>query len=179
MLQGFAVLDFIQENIRTAAGDVIMPFISMLGNFGIIWIVLGFFLLFIKKYRKAGFMVLIALLIEFLLCNVYLKNAVAAPRPFDINTSIELLIPKPHDHSFPSGHTGAAFAAVTAMFLEKVRGRYFVLVFACLMAFSRMYLYVHFPVDVIGGAAVGALSGLLAYACIYVFIKMRRKEKML
>ena len=179
MLQGFALLDFIQENIRTPAGDVVMPFISALGNLGIIWIALGVFLLFVKKYRKAGFMVLIALLIEFLICNVYLKNAVAAPRPFDINTSVELLIPKPGDHSFPSGHTGAAFATAAALYISKVRGRGFVFILACAMAFSRLYLYVHFPVDILGGIAVGTGSGLLSALCIRLFMKYFGKDGLL
>ena len=149
----FAVLDFIQNHLRTPVGDAVMPIITRLGNGGILWVATGFLLLVSRKHRKTGVMVLAALAIEYLLCNVWLKNAVAAARPCDLNQSVQLLLARPRDYSFPSGHTGASFAAVTALYL----------------AFSRMYLYVHFPTDILGGIVVGAVSGFLAFGCVRLF----------
>ena len=166
MMQEFEILDFIQNNLRTPVGDAVMPLITMLGNGAALWIVLGCCLLAQKKHRKTAAVLFLALGIETLICNVYLKNAVAAARPCDLNTSVKLLVSKPQDYSFPSGHTGASFAAVTALRLGKVRKWHLALLPACLIPFSRLYLYVHFPSDIVGGILVGICSGFLAYGCV-------------
>ena len=166
MMQEFEILDFIQNNLRTPVGDAVMPLITMLGNGAALWIVLGCCLLAQKKHRKTAAVLFLALGIETLICNVYLKNAVAAARPCDLNTSVKLLVSKPQDYSFPSGHTGASFAAVTALRLGKVRKWHLALLPACLISFSRLYLYVHFPSDIAGGILVGICSGFLAYGCV-------------
>lgn len=159
----FTILDFIQNYLRSPVGDILMPMITALGNGGILWIILGVALLVQKKHRKTGILILLALGIEVLLCNVLLKNLFAAPRPCDLNPSVQLLISKPQDYSFPSGHTGASFAAVSALYLGKERRWYLALFPAVMIAFSRMYLYVHFPSDILGGIFVGVCSGYLAY----------------
>ncbi|MFV0527401.1 MAG: phosphatase PAP2 family protein [Lachnospiraceae bacterium] len=161
----FAILDFIQTHMRSGIGDVLMPAISALGNVGALWILLGVLALLSKKHRKTGILILGALIIDLLLCNVLLKPLVARIRPCDVNTAVQLLIPRPTDYSFPSGHTAAAFAAVTAMYLAKERYWYWLLVPAILIAFSRLYLYVHYPTDILGGILVGILSAVLAYLC--------------
>ncbi|HIS80171.1 MAG TPA: phosphatase PAP2 family protein [Candidatus Scatomonas merdavium] len=79
------------------------------------------------------------------------------------------MIPKPTDYSFPSGHTGASFAAVTALWLGGVRRWYFALIPAVLISFSRLYLYVHFPSDILGGILVGVCSGAAAYGLTRLF----------
>ncbi len=128
-----------------------MRFISMLGNGGILWIIIGLVLAIDPKHRKMAWVLFLALGIEFLLCNVLLKNLFAMPRPCDLNPSVALLIPKPQDYSFPSGHTASSFAAVTVLYLMGVKRWYWALVLAGLIAFSRMYLDVHFPIDILGG----------------------------
>lgn len=138
-----------------------MPFISMLGNGGILWIIIGLVLAIDPKHRKMAWVLFLALGIEFLLCNVLLKNLFAMPRPCDLNPSVALLIPKPQDYSFPSGHTASSFAAVTVLYLMGVKRWYWALVPAGLIAFSRMYLDVHFPIDILGGIFVGILCGFL------------------
>ena len=141
-----------------------MIFITYLGNGGIIWIAVGLTLLCIKKTRKTGLTVFLSLTADIVLCNLILKNAVARIRPCDINTHIALLVSRPMDYSFPSGHTAASFAAVTALFLagEKKLAAMF-LPLSCLLAFSRLYLYVHFPTDILGGILVGILSGAIGF----------------
>ena len=108
------ILDMIQ-NLRTPIGEVVVPLITRLGDAGIIWIILTVLLLIIPKTRKTGVIMMAALLADVLLCNVVIKNLVARTRPFDVNTAVQLLVAKPRDYSFPSGHTAASFASVTAL----------------------------------------------------------------
>ena len=159
-------LDFLQT-IHTPLLDKILAFITSLGNAGIIWIVLAVVLLILPKTRKAGIIVAAALLMDLILCNLILKNLVARVRPYDVNTAIAILIKKPLDFSFPSGHTAASFAAMTALFLAKMKKAWIAaLILAVLIAFSRLYFYVHYPTDVLGGAVVGILSGIIGYTIV-------------
>lgn len=159
-------LDFLQT-IHTPLLDKILAFITSLGNVGIIWIVLAVVLLILPKTRKTGIIVAAALLMDLILCNLILKNLVARVRPYDVNTAIAILIKKPLDFSFPSGHTAASFAAMTALFLAKMKKAWIAaLILAVLIAFSRLYFYVHYPTDVLGGAVVGILSGIIGYTIV-------------
>lgn len=170
-------LDFLQT-IHTPLLDKILAFITSLGNAGIIWIVLAVVLLILPKTRKAGIIVAAALLMDLILCNLILKNLVARVRPYDVNTAIAILIKKPLDFSFPSGHTAASFAAMTALFLAKMKKAWIAaLILAVLIAFSRLYFYVHYPTDVLGGAVVGILSGIIGYAIVEKIDKRRRTAK--
>lgn len=168
------ILDLIQ-NLRTPLGDIIVPFITRLGDAGILWIILTVILLLIPKTRKTGIILTAALLVDLALCNLLLKNLVARTRPFDVNTAVQLLVAKPKDYSFPSGHTAASFASVTALYLageKKMWKAAFVL--AVLIALSRLYLYVHYPTDIIGGVIFGSLSGYMGYRIVEW---MRKKKK--
>lgn len=156
------VLDALQ-NIHTPWLDKIMVAITSLGNAGILWIVLAAVLLIIPKTRKAGLCMAIALILDLLITNCLLKNLVARTRPYDVANFTDLIVKKPTDYSFPSGHTAASFTAVTALFMrkEKLLGS-IACVVAVLIAFSRMYLYVHFPTDILGGIVVGIVAGVAA-----------------
>lgn len=157
------ILDWMQ-NIRTPFGDIIVPLISGLGNAGIIWIALTIVLLIIPKTRRSGLIMALALIADLILCNGILKNLVARTRPYDVNTVVNLLIEKPVDYSFPSGHTAASFAAVTALYLAGEKKLWKpALVLSILIAFTRMYLYVHYPTDILGGIAVGIISGYIGF----------------
>lgn len=160
------ILDAIQ-NLHNPILDPIMCWITRLGNAGAVWILLGIVLLLIPKTRKSGCVVLLALVFDVILCNGILKNLTARVRPCDVNTSVQLLIARPTDYSFPSGHTAASFAAVTALFLGWEKGLWkAALVLAVLIAFSRLYLYVHYPTDILGGIVVGILCGHMANWCV-------------
>ena len=157
------ILDWMQ-NIRTPFGDIIVPLISGLGNAGIIWIALTLVLLVIPKTRRSGLIMALALIADLILCNGILKNLVARTRPYDVNTAVNRLIEKPVDYSFPSGHTAASFAAVTALYLAGEKKLWKpALVLSILIAFTRMYLYVHYPTDILGGIAVGIISGYIGF----------------
>lgn len=144
--------------MRTAWLDHIMVFITKLGNGGLVWIAIGLLLLVSKKHRKTGVFMLAALAIEVILCNGILKPLVARVRPCDVNSGVKLLVSRPTDYSFPSGHTGASFAAAGVLWLRGEKGRYGAYILAGLLAFSRMYLYVHYPTDILGGIVIGSLS---------------------
>ena len=159
----FAVLDFIRETFSCKAMDVIMRAVTFLGEAGWFWIALGLVLAIIPKTRKIGFTVLGALILSLIFCNITIKPIVARVRPYDIKEGIELLITKPHDASFPSGHSSASFAAAVAMVLYNKKIGIPAVVLASLIAFSRLYLYVHFPTDVLGGIILGSLCAVGAY----------------
>lgn len=156
------ILDFIQT-LHTPVLDKIMVGITGLGAAGAIWIVLNVIFLVKPKKRRAGEVMVVALILQTILCNVVLKNLFARTRPYDVNTAVQLLIPKLHDFSFPSGHTSASFTAVSALYFSKEKLWKPALVLACLISFSRLYLYVHYPTDVLGGMILGIFSGYLGY----------------
>lgn len=159
----FEFLDFLQT-MHTPLITKIMKAASKLGDAGFIWILLAAVLLMIPKTRKVGILVSVALLLDVLTCNVILKPLIARTRPYDVNTAVELLIRAPRDYSFPSGHTAASFAAAAALwFADKKKLAIPALVLAVLIAFSRMYFYVHYPTDVLGGAILGMVCGWLSY----------------
>ena len=157
------ILDWIQQ-MRTPVGDVWMVFISRLGNAGMIWILFTCLLLMIPRTRRWGAALAAALCLDAIICNILLKPMVCRIRPCDVNQTVQLLIARPADYSFPSGHTGAAFAVASVMFIgmPKQIGIPALLV-ATLIGFSRIYLGVHFPTDVLGGVIVGCLTGFVAW----------------
>lgn len=164
MLQAeFAVLDFIQNNLRCGFLDFIIPKITRLGDAGILWIILTVIFLLTKKYRKTGIVMAIALAVDLICCNIIIKPLVARTRPYDINTAVKLLIPAQIDYSFPSGHTAASFASAGAMYYSGCRFWKAALVMAVIIGFSRLYLYVHFPTDVLAGALLGVLFGYIGF----------------
>lgn len=143
--------------------DKIMVGITTLGDAGAIWIILVIILLFMKKTRKCGILMLISIALGALVGNVILKNVIARPRPCWLNPDIALLIPNPHDFSFPSGHTLASFEAAIIIFLHNKKWGSLSLVLASLIAFSRMYLFVHFPTDIIGGIVLATIISMIVY----------------
>ena len=170
------ILDWIQ-GLRTPAGDAVLPVISALGNAGIIWIVLAGALLLISKKRKSGFILAAALCVDLILCNLILKNVFCRIRPCDVNTAIDLLVARPTDYSFPSGHTAASFASVAALYFAKEKRLQIpALVLAVVIAFSRMYLYVHYPTDILGGIVVGIIAGYAGYRIVEVLEKRLRRS---
>lgn len=156
-----SILDWIQEHLRCAFLDTVTPWITMLGDGGVVWILLALILLAIPRTRKLGLAVTAALVVDLLLCNVLIKPLVARTRPFVLRPEIKLLIAPPRDYSFPSGHTAASFAAVGALFFAKSRGWIPALILAVAIGFTRMYLYVHYPTDVLAGAVLGIFCGAI------------------
>ena len=157
----FQILYWIQEHLKCALLDAVMPFITHLGSFGIFWIILGFAFAFTKKYRKCGINMLLGMLIGLIIGNMILKNAVMRERPCWIAENIPMLIAIPKDYSFPSGHTMSSVIASLTIFHEDKKIGTIALILAFVIAFSRMYLFVHFPTDILGGAVMGAVIGVI------------------
>lgn len=168
-----SILNFIREFLSCKVLDVIFSFITSLGDNGIIWLCCAAVLLFFKKYRRYGIVLLIALAIELLICNGILKNVFSRTRPYDFVQGIDLIIKKPGNFSFPSGHTMSSAVAATVLTMTNKKFGYFAIPLATLIAFSRLYLYVHYPSDVIAAAILGILLGIVVFK-LQEKIKIRR-----
>ena len=163
------ILDWIQANLQSPLMDKIMPIITLFGEGGIFWIAWAVLLLLFPKTRKTGLGMGIALLMGVLICNVTLKPLVGRMRPYDFQeqefgTIINLLINKQHDFSFPSGHTIASFEASVVLLLNDKRMGIPAVILAVLVAFSRLYLYIHYPTDVIFSVFAGILFAFIGNA---------------
>lgn len=171
------------QSIQNEFLDAVMVGITTLGNAGAIFIVLGLALFFTKKYRKAGFAVIVALLVMLLCNDLFLKEFFARVRPFNLFESnpekyewwgklyvFPELVHKPSSYSFPSGHTASAFAAAVALVCHNRKLGIPTVIFAALMGFSRIYVEVHYCTDVIAGAVSGAICALVAVLIVkYLF----------
>ena len=184
------ILNWIQEHLQSTFLDFIMPFITILGDAGIFWIACAVILMFIPKYRKAGFSMGLALIFGVVVCNMILKPLIGRIRPYDYNLQVlklqwqdflvhgKLLVETPHDFSFPSGHTIASFEASVALYKNDKRLGIPALILAALISFSRMYLYVHYPTDVIASVILGTVFALIANWIVHsIFAKLSRPQR--
>lgn len=165
----FPVLYFMQDYIVSPILNDVMIIASALGEYGAIWLLSAIPLLFFKKTRICGILMICAMTLAFLVGELCIKNIVCRPRPCHIDTAVQMLVNSPRSYSFPSGHTSSSFAAAAViMYFNKKLG-VLALVCAGTIAFSRMYLFVHFPSDVFAGILLGVLSALLV---IYIYRKI-------
>ena len=148
---------------RTQLLDGIMLFITNLaGSLGQIWLIVGILLIIFKKTRRTGIAVIVSYIGVYLLGQLLLKNLFVRPRPCQIDQAFALIVDRPTSPSFPSTHSAWAFAAASAIFYKFRKAGIGVFVFAALIAFSRMYLFLHFPTDVLAGIALGIILGTLS-----------------
>ena len=169
------ILDWIQLHLRCGFLDWLMSFVSGLSNHGEVWILLAAVLLLIRRQRARGLSAAFALALDLITCNKILKPLIGRIRPFAFRPDLSLLVPPPGDASFPSGHTAAAFAVVFAL---KASGSPLwrpALALAAATAFSRLYLYVHWPTDVLGGVLLGAAVGWAGAKLAEALLKKDRK----
>lgn len=186
------ILIYIQENIRSEFLDPIMKFITHTNNAGILVIAVCAVLILIRKTRGIGIMSTASLTVEFLVNNLVIKKLVARARPYDTIDGLINIIEKQPDYSFPSGHTGSAFSLVFVLLLVAMFGliqkngdsfshvkpgtayKIFTIVFtvySLILGFSRLYVGVHYPTDVLGGMALGLITSILSYLIYGMLIK--------
>lgn len=166
------VLLWIQEYVRNDFLTPLMIFITTLGDAGMIWIGIAIVLLCFKKTRNVGLLVGFSLIGSLVVNNIILKNLIARIRPYEVVEGLSILIEKPGEFSFPSGHTGSSFAAGVILFLACPK-KYGIpaLVLAFLISISRMYVGVHYPTDVLGGMVTGTIIAV----CIWKIYQKKLK----
>ena len=155
------VLKWINISFRNKTFDKIMPMITAAGNLGIVWIVIYVLLLTKSDYRLLGKMILASLLITTIVGEGVMKHLIRRKRPFHEDDEKELLITRPITYSFPSGHTASSFAVAAVFIKTNNSASLIIIILASLIAFSRVYLGVHYPSDVLGGGIIGFFCGLL------------------
>lgn len=174
------ILDWIAAKLSCGFLDAVMPVITVLGNGGSFWIALAVVLMLIPKTRRIGISMGTALLIGLVVCNLTLKPLMARMRPYDyqlthFGRTVSLLIAAPHDYSFPSGHTLASFEGAVVLFLYHKKWGIPALILASLIAFSRLYLYVHYPTDVLFSLVLSVGIAVLAkWAVEKAFSRLKR-----
>lgn len=173
-----AIVAWAAENLHTPLFDRVMPFITMLGEYGFIWIIFGLLLLIRRDTRRFGIICFAALLLNFLLGEIILKNLISRPRPFTLLPEITLLIPPPSSFSFPSGHTASSFTAAVAICFYDKRYGVAALILALLIAFSRLYLSVHYPTDIIAGILLGVACAFAARWGYASFLEKKLGKKL-
>lgn len=160
------ILKQIRDKISNPVLDKIMVVFTMLGEFGAVWSLLGIALIIESKYRIIGLMILATLIFTTIMGEGIIKHLVKRSRPCKDMTQNDLVVRKPSTYSFPSGHTASSFAVANVLFACFTSVGVVFLIIASLIAFSRMYLYVHYPTDIIAGIALGLLC---SQATMYMF----------
>ena len=166
------ILFWIRENLTCPFLDWLMPAVSFLANHGEIWILLAVVLLCVPKTRRVGLTMGLALIVGYLLGNMLLKNVVARVRPYEV-ADVPILVERLKDFAFPSGHTLCSFEAATVLFLYHRKWGCAALGLATVISLSRLYLFVHYPTDVLAGAVMGVGIALFAYWLISKLYKKR------
>ncbi len=157
----FEILEAIHRFTRSDFLDFLVPRVSWFGNSGFIWIVLAIVLLATKKYRRLGIALSAGLVLCLVLGNLFFKTLFSRPRPCWIFDVPKMLIPIPEDFSFPSGHTYSSFLSAFVILSQNKKWGMVTLLVAIIMAFTRLYLFVHFPTDILGGIVLGAVIFLI------------------
>ena len=163
------ILDWLAENVHCGFLDAVMPWITKLGDGGIFWIAVAVILFLFPKTRKIGLGMGFAMALGLLICNGIMKPMIARPRPYDFQLAqfgktIQLLIEAETSFSFPSGHTIASLEASVVLLKNDKRMGIPAFILAILIAFSRMYLYVHYPTDVLLSVLLGTLFAFVGNA---------------
>ena len=175
----YKILDFISNGLKNPIFDKIMPVLSNIDNHGEIWIAIALLIYFLGKTKESRFIavsIILALAIGFIIGDIALKNIIARQRPITVPEGFNFLVKIPASYSFPSGHTTSSFAAFGVMYFRKHKYRYWTMALAIGIAFSRLYLHVHFPTDVLAGVVLGLLVAKLAIWLLRKAQKSASKE---
>ena len=157
----FEILYYIQEHIVNPILNKAMIFASALGDYGFIWLAIAIVLVFFKKTRTCGILIICSLAFCFITGELITKNLVCRVRPCYQDMTINMLVERPKSYSFPSGHSSSSFAAASTLFYANRKIGVLALLLAAFIAFSRMYLFVHFPTDVFAGTLWGIIGSAI------------------
>ena len=171
------ILWFIRNNIVNDYFTWFMKFVSNIGNSGIIWILITLMLIIYKPTRRIGIICAIALVEEVIVCNGIIKHLVKRGRPWTKINGLNPLVKKPTDYSFPSGHSSSSFAVGYTM-LRKGNKKIGIpaIILAILIAFSRLYVAVHFPSDVVTGIIIGIIFSYVGEYSLKLIEKKNSSE---
>jgi len=155
------IFNSINQQMANTTLDFVMPWATRLGNGAIIWLIIMALLYWFggREGRKAAVLGLVSLIISHLLVDYLIKDLIARPRPFLELSQARVLVTPPTSFSFPSGHSSHGFAVATTWIGLRHRLGIPALILAALIAFSRIYVGVHYPLDVLGGLVVGVAVG--------------------
>ncbi len=167
----FQILNYIQDHFRSGLMDALMSTVSIMGKLSWCWVVLAIILLIIKKTRKCGITLALDVVFNLVASSLIIKPLVSRMRPCVLNRTVQVLSSIPFDGSFPSGHTLFAFGAATVIFIYNKGLGLLAYLFACVMGFSRMYLYMHFPTDVLFGGILGIIFAVVVYSLQQSFMR--------
>ncbi len=166
----FSVLNGIQNALQCGFLDTVIPILTHLGH-GVVWAVFGLIFLFMKKQRFNGICILSALIATVIISEFIIKPLFLRERPYMLNPEFTLLIPEPSGTSFPSSHTSTSFASALQFFRVNKKAGIGAMIFAGIIGFTRLYLYVHFPTDILGGIVLGLITG---FGVIFISGKIRQ-----
>ena len=166
------------HSISSPAMDSLMLGITYAATSGILWFGIALSMVCMRKHRRAGVVLIVTVAAAYIVCDVLIKPVIGRTRPCEF-ADFEMLVPVPDTYSFPSGHTMSSFAAATVLALAFRRWAPLPLLFACLVGLSRMYLFVHWPTDVLAGALLGVFVALVS---VYLFraggyLDLRKKDE--
>ena len=170
----FAILDWIRAHLSCPFMDAAMPFVSLFAEAGIFFILCTLVMFFFPKWRRTALSSAFALAIGLLICNIILKPLVGRVRPYDVR-GVSIIVDPLGDGSFPSGHALAAFEFAAVMLKRRPKLGVPAVVLAVLISFSRLYLYLHFPTDVLTGIVLGIAFGIIG--CVIADAICRAVEK--
>ncbi len=168
----YGILEWFQQ-IQNDFLTTMFRFFTVIGEGGAVWIVMAILLLCFRSTRKYGVIVAVSLILCLIFGNGVLKHVIARQRPCWRHPEVEMLIGIPMDYSFPSGHTFSSFAAALSLYVWKKKVGLAAFVVALLIASSRLYFFVHYPTDVLGGMIFGML---MALASIYGVNQIMQKK---
>lgn len=172
-----AILHAIHDTLASPTMDWAMTVVTTLGDVGFIWFLIAATAISFKKHRLYGIAIIVAIVLAFVIGDLGLKHLFERPRPFLADPSLATtLIELPSSFSFPSGHTSSSFAAATVLCLTPFAHRWIkplAAAAAVAIAFSRLYLCVHYPSDVCAGAVLGIVCGFGAVALVKALARQR------
>lgn len=162
------IVSYIHENWHNIVTDRFFTFITYISDGGIVWLTAAFIMLFFRKWRPVGVIMLLSLGISAVLTSFVIKYIVCRPRPFNVDPMLKLIIDVPSGlYSFPSGHSTASGAGAAAIALKSRRLGIPAIIVALLVGFSRVFMAVHYPTDVLCGLILGAACSVVIWHYLY------------